>query len=359
MQKRLLKSRGEYIVAEFNIMQNIENIRGAPMNNEQCSLSVLVPVYNEIFLAEASIKKAFCIKRKPLSFLIVQVIIVDDCSTDGTTEILNNLHKEIREGEEDDFFEWIFLRHEKNQGKGKAIQTALKMATGDISIIHDADLEYNPKDILKMLPVFIEEYADAVYGSRFLSGDYRRALAFHHEMGNRFLTLLSNITTNLNLTDMETCYKAIRTPLFKSLLIESNDFRLEPELTAKLAKCNARIFEVPISYSGRDYQEGKKINWRDGIKALLAIFKYWFFDSIFKEDNSGSHILCKFSRATGYSKWISDIIKPHVGRVVFEAGAGMGNIAKSLMPRSRYFATDINPFYIEFSEKTGNRKALS
>ena len=147
-------------------------------------------------------------------------------------------------------------------------------------MIHDADLEYHPKDLLRVVKVFVEENADAVYGSRFAGGEVRRVLFYRHELGNRLLTALSNLVTNLNLTDMETCYKAIRTPLFKSIPLESNEFRIEPELTIKLAKRGARIFEIPIDYSGRTYQEGKKINWRDGFRALIAIGRFSLSDRI-------------------------------------------------------------------------------
>ena len=165
---------------------------------------------------------------------------------------------------------WRFLRHERNGGKGAAIRTALAQATCELTVIHDADLEYHPRDLLRLVRVFVEEEADAVFGSRFAGADARRALFYRHELGNKFLTFLCNLATNLNLTDMETCYKAVRTDLLKSIPIESNDFRLEPELTIKLAKRQARIHEVPISYSGRSYQEGKKIGWRDGLKALVG-----------------------------------------------------------------------------------------
>ncbi len=164
--------------------------------------------------------------------------------------------------------DWIFLRHERNGGKGTAVRTALALADGEYSVIHDADLEYHPKDILRIVEVFVREKADAVFGSRFAGGEARRVLLFRHQIGNKLLTFLTNLATNLNLTDMETCYKAVRTDLLRSIPIVSNDFRLEPELTIKLAKREARIFEVPISYSGRTYQEGKKIGWRDGFQAL-------------------------------------------------------------------------------------------
>jgi glycosyltransferase involved in cell wall biosynthesis len=251
------------------------------------SLSVLVPVFNEQHLVAASLGRLLVLETSP-HLERVQVVVVDDCSRDGTPRVLERFRRDQRletagpaagggamtyraEGSRID---WVFLRHERNQGKGKAIQTALARAECELSIIHDADLEYHPKDILRIVRVFEEEKADAVYGSRFAGGEARRVLLFRHELGNRLLTFLTNLATNLNLTDMETCYKAVRTELLRSIPIVSNDFRLEPELTIKLAKREARLFEVPISYSGRTYQEGKKIGWRDGVRAVVCIVKY-------------------------------------------------------------------------------------
>ncbi|HPZ08395.1 MAG TPA: bifunctional glycosyltransferase/class I SAM-dependent methyltransferase [Candidatus Eremiobacteraeota bacterium] len=317
------------------------------MEKNKVSLSVLVPVYNECFLVEMSIKRLLILKESPC-LASVQIIIVDDCSNDGTTDVLNRLYKEFCSCNKDEFFEWIFLRHEKNQGKGKAIQTAIEKATCDLCIIHDADLEYNPKDILKMIPIFIEERADAVYGSRFLVGEYSRAFLFHHELGNKFLTFLCNLITNINLTDMESCYKAIRTPLLKSIPLESNDYCFEPEITIKLAKRGARIYQVPISYSGRDYQEGKKINWKDGVKALISMMKFWLSNKIYKEEQYGSLILNELSRAYGYNKWLADTIRPYVGQNVLEVGSGIGNITRLLLPRKSYYVTDVNPLYLHY-----------
>ncbi|HYG68716.1 MAG TPA: methyltransferase, partial [Anaeromyxobacteraceae bacterium] len=243
--------------------------------------------------------------------------------------------------------EWVFLQHVANGGKGTAIRTALAQATGAISIIHDADLEYHPKDILRIVKVFEEEQADAVFGSRFAGGEARRALLFRHELGNRLLTFLTNLVTNVNLTDMETCYKAVRTELLRSIPIVSNDFRLEPELTIKLAKREARIFEIPISYSGRTYQEGKKIGWRDGVKALAAITRFWLSDRIYVEDAYGSQILGRLARAPRFNRWMADTIRPFLGEKVLEIGSGTGNLTKCLIPRERYVASDVNPLYLQ------------
>jgi glycosyltransferase involved in cell wall biosynthesis len=208
----------------------------------------------------------------------IQVIVVDDGSADRTPDVLDGLSRAF--SDKRGKIEWVFMRHDRNQGKGKAIRTALGRADSDIAIVHDADLEYHPRDMLRMIPLFVEEGADAVYGSRFAVHEYRRVLFFRHQLGNTFLTFLCNLVSDFNLTDMETCYKAVRTPLLKSIPIRSNDFRIEPELTIKLAKRKARLFEIPISYSGRTYREGKKINWKDGLKAVWAILKFGLSDDV-------------------------------------------------------------------------------
>ncbi|HET8732443.1 MAG TPA: methyltransferase domain-containing protein, partial [Anaeromyxobacteraceae bacterium] len=229
---------------------------------------------------------------------------------------------------------------------GAAVQTALRHADGELSVIHDADLEYHPRDLLRFLPVFEEERADAVFGSRFAGGAARRALLFRHELGNRFLTFLTNLVTNVNLTDMETCYKAVRTDLLRSIPLRSLDFRLEPELAIKLAKREARLFEVPISYSGRTYQEGKKIDWRDGVKALGAILRFWWSDDLYVEDAWGSQMLGRLARAPRFNAWMADVVRPFCGRRVLEIGAGTGNLTRRLVPRERYVASDVNPLYL-------------
>ncbi|MEQ8223833.1 MAG: glycosyltransferase family 2 protein [Candidatus Eremiobacterota bacterium] len=236
------------------------------------TVSVIVPVYNEYLTVEESIKRLF-ILRQNSSLSGVQVIIVDDCSDDGTDNILDKLSEELPS---EDFFQWIFLRHNRNFGKGRAIKTALEKATGEITIIHDGDLEYNPADMFNIIPLFTEEHAEAVFGSRFLPGNCSRNVLFYNRIGNRFLTLLCNLITALKLTDMETCYKAIKTDILKSIPIESNDFCFEAEITIKLAGRGINILEVPVSYIGRGYKEGKKISYKDGIKTLISIIKYGY-----------------------------------------------------------------------------------
>jgi glycosyltransferase involved in cell wall biosynthesis len=312
------------------------------------SLSVLVPVYNEQYLVAESLGRLRVLESSP-HLSRIQVIVVDDCSKDGTADALARFQEEERRRLCDAKvrIEWVFLRHSKNGGKGKAIQTALVKADCAITVIHDADLEYHPDDLLHIVQVFVDERADAVFGSRFAGSSARRALNYRHELGNRLLTTLTNVVTNLNLTDMETCYKAVRTTLLKSIPIESNDFRLEPELTIKLAKRGARVFEVPIRYSGRTYQEGKKINWRDGYKALAAISKYAVSDEVYTGDEYGSAMLSRLSRATRFNTWMADTIRGYCGQRVLEIGAGVGNLTQSLIPRTEYVASDINPLYLE------------
>jgi glycosyltransferase involved in cell wall biosynthesis len=308
------------------------------------SLSVLVPVYNEQYLVAESLRRLEVLATSP-HLDRVEVIVVDDCSKDGTPEVLRAFEAEhgVRP---DPVITWRFLRHERNGGKGQAIRTALAHASCELAVIHDADLEYHPRDLLRIVAVFVDEGADAVFGSRFAGGEVRRVLFYRHELGNKLLTFLCNMVTNLNITDMETCYKAVRTDLLKSIPLRSNDFRLEPELTIKLAKRDARLFEVPISYSGRTYQEGKKINWRDGYRALAAMTRFALSDDVYQKDAYGSAILSRLGRAPKFNAWMADIVRPWCGKRVLEIGAGSGALTLLLTPRWRFVASDINPLYL-------------
>ena len=312
------------------------------------TLSVLVPVYNEEYLVAASLERLMCLADSP--FLDrVQIIVVDDGSSDRTWEAISQF-KELLAATPNDKLHWLFIQHGKNQGKAAAIHTALSAATEELCVVHDADLEYHPGDLKKMVGVFLAEQADAVFGSRFLASEYRRVLFFRHELGNRFLTLLCNMVSDLNLSDMETCYKMVRTGLLKSIPLTGKGFEIEPEITIKLAKRGARIFEVPIRYAGRTYQEGKKINWRDGVRAVRAIFRFSLSDQIYVEDIYGSQILGRLNRAPRFTKWMADVIRPYVGQRVLEIGAGTGNLTAQLIPRLLYWATDINPLYLMYLE---------
>jgi glycosyltransferase involved in cell wall biosynthesis len=235
-----------------------------PVDPSTVRLSVLIPVYNERDTIDLIVEQ---VRATPIP---LEIICVDDCSTDGTREILETL---LAQGRIHQLF-----RQPRNQGKGAAIRHALSMSTGDIVIVQDADLEYDPADWPTLLEPILSGRADACFGSRFLGGPHR-VLYYWHSVGNSLLTMYSNMLTNLNLTDMETCYKAMRGELARSLLpkLTAQRFGFEPEITARLAHADARIFEVPISYSGRTYAEGKKINWRDGVAAFWHITKYNLF----------------------------------------------------------------------------------
>ncbi len=225
-------------------------------------VSVLIPVYNE----EDTV--AEIVERVRATPYTTEIICVNDCSTDGTRDVLNRLLAERKVQR---------VSHQpKNRGKGAAIRTAIAASTGDVVIVQDADLEYSPADWPALFEPLIQGRADAVFGSRFLGGTHR-VLYYWHSVGNGLLTTLSNMFSNLNLTDMECCYKAVRGELARSLPLKSERFGFEPEITARLSKANARIFEVPIGYSGRTYQEGKKITWRDGVAALVHIVRYNLF----------------------------------------------------------------------------------
>jgi glycosyltransferase involved in cell wall biosynthesis len=310
------------------------------------SLSVLVPVYNEQYLVQTALARLAVLKESE-SISHVEVIVVDDGSTDRTAEKLAEFESKQKESAESDSkFSWTFIRHTHNQGKGAAVRTALDRASGELSVLYDADLEYRAEDLDRLASVFLREQADAVYGSRFTGSEVRRVLLFRHELANKFLTFVCNLLSNLNLTDVWTCYKMVRTSLFQSIPLESNDFRIEPEITLKLAKRNARVFEIPISYSGRTYAEGKKIGLKDAFLAMWAVLRFAFSDDTCKADQYGSQILNRMSRAGRYNRWIADTIRPFCGEEVLEIGSGVGNIMRELTPRWRYVASDINHLYL-------------
>lgn len=227
-------------------------------------LSIVIPCFNE----ETTIMKLLeAVQNSPIDSK--EIIIVDDGSTDRTREILGKINSP----------EINVIYHNQNQGKGAALRTGFKKATGDICIVQDADMEYDPQEFPIVIKPIIDNKADVVFGSRFHSGRTHRVLYFWHSVGNNFLTLLSNITTDLNLTDMETCYKAFRREVIQSIEIKENRFGFEPEVTAKIARKKLRVYEVGINYYGRTYEEGKKIGWRDGVRAIYCILKYGIFNA--------------------------------------------------------------------------------
>ena len=299
-------------------------------------LSILIPVYNERTVVERSLRQVLA---APLpENMDRELVIVDDCSQDGTSAILDRLAAEepcIR-----------LIRKEVNEGKGAAVRTAIQQARGDFCIVQDADLEYDPDEYPKLLRPLLDGHADAVFGSRYLAGEQTRILPFWHSMINKGLTTISNMFCNLNLSDMETCYKVFRTDLLKSIPIRANRFGFEPEITMKCAKRKLRIYEVPISYHGRTYEEGKKIGWKDGIKALGVILHFWLIDDLYSQPY-GRAFLNNLTGTPQYLSWMAEKLRPHLGDTVLELGAGIGNLAGRLMgKRLCYVAAEKDPLYL-------------
>jgi SAM-dependent methyltransferase len=299
-------------------------------------ISILVPLYNEEEFVGTLLERVLAAPLPPGYGR--EVIVVDDGSSDGTATAVEQLVARFPGSIR-------LIRLTRNQGKGAAVRRAAEEAQGEFCIIQDADLEYGPGDYAQMFQPLLDGVADVVYGSRFVSRGRRRVLLCGHSIANRLLTELCNAVADLNLTDMETCYKAFRTSLLKSIPIRSQRFGMEPEVTIKIAKRQARIYEVPISYEGRTYDEGKKIRFKDAVQALCVIFRYALTSDLYTDPGAG--ILDAFSVAPRFNQWMADTIRPYVGRRVLEFGAGMGNLTRLLSPRTkRYVASDIDTDHV-------------
>jgi SAM-dependent methyltransferase len=294
-------------------------------------LSVLVPLYNEEEFVATLLDRVLA---APLPAGVErEIVVVDDGSRDGSAEVVEAMaaaHPEIR-----------LIRHSRNRGKGAAIRTAIDHARGDIAIIQDSDLEYDPREYVNLLQPILDDQADVVFGSRFLTAGGRRVLYYWHSVANHLLTTLCNIVSDLNLTDMETCYKMFRTSLLKTIPIRSDRFGIEPELTIKVARRQVRIYETPISYHGRTYEEGKKIGLQDAFQAIWVILRFAFTRDIYKD--AGPDILHSLAAAPRFNRWMADTIAPYAGRRILEIGAGIGNLTRLLAPRrAAYVASDID-----------------
>jgi len=302
-------------------------------------LSVVIPVFNECRTIREIVRQVAAVPVDK------EILVVDDGSTDGTREILAGL--DGKDGVR------VFLQPE-NRGKGAAVSVGFQNARGDVVVVQDADLEYDPREYTKLLQPIEDGRADVVYGSRFLGGGPRRVLYFWHTVGNRFLTLVSNMFTNLNLTDMESCYKMFRREVVQSMAIESRRFGIEPEITAKVARRGYRVYEVPISYYGRTYEEGKKIGWKDAFSALWTIVRHGLREA---EDpkNVGHVTLARLAKLEPYNRWLVDRFSSRLGRRLLEIGAGFGNLTRHLREdgkRDLVIASDLDPVAVEYMKGT-------
>jgi len=299
-------------------------------------LSILVPLFNEEEFVGALLKRAL---TAPLpAGMEREIIVVDDGSTDGSDQIVGELVRQMPDTVR-------LFRHQNNEGKGAAIRTAVSQARGEYCLIQDADLEYDPAEYQILLKPLIEGDADAVYGSRFMIVAERRVMFYWHSLANRFLTELCNLVSDMNLTDMATGYKAFRTAVLAETPLRSDGFGFEPEITIKLGRRRARVYEVPVSYHGRTYEEGKKIRSRDAFLMLWTILRFSFTGDLYRD--SGARTLHALSAAPRFNRWMADTIRPHVRQRVLEIGSGIGNLTRALVAgRTRYAATDINPEHL-------------
>ncbi len=294
-------------------------------------LSVIVPCYNERATVAELLRR---VHEVPIE---KEIIVIDDQSTDGSRDVVAGLAQQ-----------WTEIRHlfqPVNMGKGAAIRRGIEEARGDIVLIQDADLEYDPEEYPKLIQPIVDGHADVVFGSRF-EGYPRRVMLFWHRLGNTFLTFLSNMTTNLDLTDMETCYKVFRREIIQSIRLQSNRFGIEPEITAKVAQRGYRIFEVPIAYYGRDYWEGKKINWKDGFSAIWTILRYGLFHDTASEPRTFTQVRRR-ARLKRYNRWVWERVAPFVGQRVLETGAGSGAMTRFMYGRDLIVTSDKETAYVD------------
>jgi glycosyltransferase involved in cell wall biosynthesis len=306
-------------------------------------LSVVMPAYNEKRTIREIVARVAAVDLGPIE---KEIVIVDDGSTDGTRDILREM---------DGVGGVRVLYQPRNMGKGAAVWTGLRASTGDVVVIQDADLEYDPEEYPLLLRPILDGKADIVYGSRFLGSPHgHRVLYFWHTVGNRLLTLMSNVFTNLNLTDMETCYKMMTREVVDRLDLQSKRFGIEPEITCKAARMRARIFEVPISYSGRTYEEGKKIGLKDAFQAAGVILKFFRWEA--PRGDVGMMTLRRMAALAPYNRWLHERFEKHLGRRILEVGSGVGNQTRYFVDRERVVASDIEAHYVrELTANFGNR----